>query len=309
MLARLPRMPIALLLVLALAAVAVVAGMRSAASEAALDEERQARAEFARDMGELRRSLSVPAQDARTATSALRTNLAELVTGSDRDLSTVAYDRASLVESLREAADELEANSEVDAPDGHEELPGDTVEPALRRLDGLDEQTRRVASQLRTAADETEQWADTAEELLASAEALLALDAPQTDDPDALAGWWREELETLAPYREAAENAAEHEDLAALGEAHLQLVEGLETVAELAVTRLEEGDVDGYNELLGKRIADEDPFGFNAALDEAVEQTLTRGPVAEIEDAQERTLGLLAEIDKLRRVTPSRSVA
>jgi hypothetical protein len=302
-------MTIALVLALVLAAAAVVTGMRASDADQALAEERQARTEFARDMGDLRRSLTVPAQQARTATAALRVNLAELVTGSDRDLETIAHDRAALVEALREAADELDANSEISAPDAHEELPDETVEPALRRLDGLDEQTRWVAAQLRTAADDTEQWAATAEELLASAEALLTLDAPQTDDPEALAAWWREELEMLEPYREAAEAAAEHEDLSALGEAHLQLVDGLETVAELAVTRLEREDVDAYNELLGKRIADEDPFGFNAALDEAIEETLTRGPVAEVEDAQERTLGLLSELEQLRRLTPARSAA
>jgi hypothetical protein len=298
-----------LVLAFAVAAAAVVTGMRSAATEASLAEERQARTEFARDMGEQRRSLTVPAQQARTATAELRLNLAELVTGSDRDLDAIGDDRAALVDSLREAADALEASSDLRAPDAHERLPDEAVEPVLRRLDGLDEQTRWVAAQLRTAADESEEWASDAEQLLASADDLLAMDAPDTDDPDALAAWWREELETLEPYRAAAENAAEHEDLAALGEAHLQLVEGLETVAELAATRLERGDVDGYNELLGKRIADEDPFGFRAALDEAVEETVTRGPIAEVEDAQERTLGLLNELERLRRMIPARSGA
>jgi hypothetical protein len=306
-LARLPRTTLVLLLAFAVAATAVVVGLRSAASEASLAEERQARTEFARDMGELRRSLSVPAHTARTSTAALRLNMAELVTGSDRDAASIAQDREDLVDQLRQAADQLDAHSDIAAPAAHEDLPAETVEPALDRLEGLDEQARWVAGQLRAAADDVEQWATVAEELRESTEALLALDAPGTDDPDELADRWREELETLGPYREAAEKAADREDLAALGEAHLQLIDGLEDVAEQAIERLDDGDVDGYNQLLDEELSDEDPFGFGEALDDAVSETLGDGPIAEVEEAQERTLGLLAELEQLRRSTPARS--
>jgi hypothetical protein len=307
--ARLPRMTLALIVVFAVAMAAVVIGLRASASEAAAAEQAEARTELARDLGELRRSLTSPAHEARTSTAALRLNVAELITASDRDVESIVEDREALVASLRAAADELDANSDITAPEGHDVLPDETVAPVLDRLEGLDEQTRWVAAQLRDAADEVDAWAETADELASSTEALLSMDAPDTQDPDELADHWRAELEMLEPYREAAESAAARDDLAALGEAHLEFVEGLEDVAEEAFDLLEDGDVDGYNALLDERLADDDPFGFAEAVQDAVTESLERGPIAEIEEAQERTLGLLAELEQLRRSTPARSGA
>jgi hypothetical protein len=307
--ARVPRVALLLGVVLALLATVLVVEQRASSHEAAEAERRQARAQLASDVGDLRRSLAAPAHDANRATTALRVNLAEHVTGADRDIDAIEEHRDALVAALREAADDLDEHSELRDPAGHEELPSDTVEPVLERLDGLDEQARWVAAQLRVAADEAERWGETAGALRAATEELIALDLPDTDDPDALAQRWRSEAETLEPYREAAEAASEREDLEALGQAHLRLVEGLEELAGDAVERLEAEDVNGYNALLEERLGDDDPFGFRSSLDGAVEESLSSGPIAEVEDAQERTLGLLVELEQLRRSTPARSSA
>jgi type II secretory pathway pseudopilin PulG len=306
---RLPRILLVVTLLIAMAATGVVLEQRAASQAASEDEQRQARAQVASDVGELRRSMASPAHDAKRALAALRINLAEHVTGSERDLEQIEQDREVLITALRTAADDLDDSSDLADRDLDADLPVDTLESVAQRLEGLDEQARWVAAQLRVSADEAERWGETAGALRGATEELIALDLPSTQDPEALAQRWREEAEMLEPYREAAEAAVERDDLEVLGEAHLQLVDGLEELAADAVDKLGDGDVDGYNDLLDERLGDDDPFGFRAALDDAVTESLRSGPIGEVEEAQERTLGLLVELEELRRSTPARSAA
>lgn len=293
---------------LVLAAVAVTAGAAALAEDAAQTEreQREVRAAFVADVGELRRSLLVPAHDARDATAALRLNVAHLVRSSDREHEDLVERREDLLATLRSSADALEGSLPPPSLGADEQVDEAVRAPVQARLDGLDEQASWVARQLRRTADGVEAWAEPADELRRAADDLRSRELPDRDDPDALAAAWSEELEVLATYREAAEGARDHRDLRPLGEAHLRVAGELTEIAEDAVARLEDGDVDGYNALLDERLDGDDPLG-TGEIDAATAEVLRGGVIDEVEEAQARVLGLLVELEELRRATPARS--
>jgi len=71
-----------------------------------------------------------------------------------------------------------------------------------------------------------------------------------------------------------------------------------------ALDALEDGDLDAYNALLAERLGGEDPFGFASALEDARAEVAEAAVDGPLEDARGRALGLLTELEEVRRATP-----
>lgn len=266
-------------------------------------ERRAATAEFARDVEAVRSTIADPAREGQTAATALLRHQLLLVAGEVPDPAV----GDGLVEQLRTASTELTAASTTPMPPRPDILPVATVDPVFDRLRGLEEQAADLAARFEVAADDAETWLTAVRDLdeAALTYAGSSEDLPDTADPDALADAWRGEDDRLEPYADAVEAAAGHEASAPLADAHALLVDGMRELATEAVTLLEAEDVDGYNALLADRLAGDDPFGFRAELDTARAEVADAAIEGPLEETRARALGLLTELEELRRATPA----
>lgn len=296
------------------AALAVTAGLvagavqiRAASAEQQQHAKAEARLDLNREVSELRAALTGPASQAQIAAAALRLNLHETVTGSDRDADAIADDRARLVAQLRTAADALEEASTTPLPERPSVLSVAVVDPVFIRLERLENQAAETAERLRLAAKTAEDFGAAADTLQAAAEAYLATvdNLPDSSDPDTLATNWRNELVRLDRYQQAVDEAAEVGELALLVDAHRVLIDGMREVAQQAVSLLEDGDLDGYNALLAAHLDTDDPFGFRTTLKEATELSVRGTALERLRDARGYALGLLTKLELLRRDTPA----
>jgi hypothetical protein len=276
--------------------------VRASDAEAAAVEQRTAEAQLAADLGEVRDTIATPARDGQNTASALLRHQLLLIAGEGPD--TDVGDR--LVTDLRESADELADAATTPLPERPTILPVATVDPIYARLSGLEAQAADLAETYRVAADDTEQALAAVRELETAAVAYADTSSlPSTDDPDAVADVWRAEAERLDGYQDAIDAAADVPAAAPLAAAHQQLVDGMRELTDDALARLGADDIAGYNALLSDRLGQDDPFGFSAALDEARSQVADEAIDGPLDDARERGLGLLTELDELRRTTPA----
>ena len=295
-------------LVVAVAVAMVVAATLDARATTAAERQAaaEARAELSHDLTHLRNAAATPARSARTEIAALRRTFAEAITGSDRDVTQVLDEVEARIAAIEEAADQLTAAAGLAHPAPASILPVGTTAPILSRLDALDAQTLATSDRLRAAVSDISEVARAAVELRRAAKAFAAAadELPDSDDPDRVAEAWIDELDRLAPYREAADAAAAHATLEPLASAHLLLLDDLEDFARAAVDDLEAGDLETYEDRRTAALAttDEVVDRFTAATHEALQRA-----TADIEAAEERALGLLHELEALRRATPARA--
>ncbi len=277
--------------------------IRAADAEATANEQREARAELATDLAVVRDAIAVPAREGQNGATALLRHQLELIAGEGPD--TGIGDQ--LIADLRVAADELDAASGTPLPDRPQVLPVATVDPIYARLEGLEDQAADVATTYRDAADHAEASIGALRELEAAAMAYADStdQLPSGDDPDVIADAWRAERDQLETYAAAIADAADDPVIAPLAAAHDQLVTGLRTFADDAIERLEADDLDGYNALRAERLGGEDPFGFASQLTEARDEVARAAVEGPLEEARARGLGLLTELEELRRVTPA----
>jgi hypothetical protein len=266
-------------------------------------EHRAASAELARDVESLRGALADPAHEGQVAATALLRHQLLLVAGEAPDPAV----GDGLVDQLRLAGQELAEAADTPMPDRPSILPVATVDPVFDRLTGLEAQASDLAERFGVAADEAEAWLTAVRDLDEAAMAYGASseELPSTDDPDAVAAAWRAEHDRLDPYAAAIDQAREHEASAPLAEAHAQLVEGMRELADDAVARLGADDLDGYNALLADRLAGDDPFGFSSQLEEARAEVADAAIDGGLEETRARALGLLTELEELRRAAPA----
>jgi hypothetical protein len=266
-------------------------------------EQRTARTDLAQDVEDLREALAEPARTGQTAATALLRHQLELVAGQAPDASV----GDELVAQLRLASEELADAARTPMPDRPSVLPVATVDPVFDRLLGLEDQAADLAERLAADADEAEAWIAAVRDLDDAAMTYGASteELPSTDDPDALAAAWRAEAERLDDYAAAVDRAADHEGGAPLADAHGLLVDGMRELAADAAGRLEAGDVDGYNALLADRLAGDDAFGFASALEPAREEVAEAAIDGHLEETRARALGLLTELEELRRAAPA----
>jgi hypothetical protein len=301
---------VAVLIALALVVLAVLQVRSSAAAAQAAQEDARVAAEqeLASDVHELRTDLAVPARQARTATASLRVLVGAAVTGTalveapDGDpLETVATRTAT----LRETAVRLERAADGPLPTRPGALRSASLDALLPRLDPLGEQARATAEHLRTAAAEADELAAAALGLHAAARDLVAgTDTlPSSDDPAAVAAAWDEELDRLHAYLEAIEAAEAVPALRALAGVHRDAVEPLATFAEEAVATLAAGDLDAYNDRREAELGAIDTAAVGEALTAATAEVLPQA-VQQLEHAEGRALGLLHELERVRRATP-----
>lgn len=290
-------------LVVAGGVTAAVVDARSATAEAHRAELAAASTELGRDVSQLRHRVAAPAHDAQQATAALQVLVAEAVTGSHRDAAAVSADIERLGDQLRRQADRLEDAAAQPLPPRPEALPVTSVDPLFARLAPLDEQVQDVAAHLRETATQVGELAAAAERLhAAAADYAAATDSlPDGDDPDVHATAWRNELARLEDYRAAVDTAAGFEGLAQLAGAHAGLVEALEGLATDALAELEAGDIEGYNARVEAGVGDDAITTWQSELQAAVAPALDAPAVRHLERSRALTLGLVKELDNLRR--------
>lgn len=263
--------------------------------------EATARAELEAEVVAHRQGMHAPAVDARANVASLRLLLADAIVGSDQAdgddvLLERINDRAARVHA---AADRIDDAAHDAASRPSAVSVASDVTPVLQRLDNLGDQAPDVTERLRAAADDAVDTARAAiglrHEVASYASATGELS--DSDDPDDLVDAWSQEVERLAAYRSAAESAAARPELADHAAAHLAVIDLLEELADAALDDLEDGDLDAYNDRLGDH-----PDQLDAPLEElhdSLEDAVTTA-VGDLEAAENRTLGLLVELDELR---------
>ncbi|MTV24284.1 hypothetical protein FTX61_02430 [Nitriliruptoraceae bacterium ZYF776] len=279
-----------------------LAAQQVASADAAATERERAAASTSlhHDVSALRTALADPARDGHVAATALaRHQLAVLAGDADDDLTE------QLVEDLREAAAQLAEASGTPLPDRPEVLSVAAIDPVFARLDGLEQQAAQLAERFTVAADEAASFDASLRELDAAAAAYAegAADASGST-PEEVAASWDDELERLEAYDEALAEARELEALRPTVEAHERLVDGMRELAEAAQDDLADGDLDAHNERLEETLAGDDPFGVVAALRDARTDLAERWAEGPLQQARSEALGLLTELDHLRRATP-----
>lgn len=308
--------PMLAITVLAVAG-AVGAGSMTTAQLRAEQAVQRERAEADAQLGEAvdawRRETTTAALLGRDAAASLRVLLAETIMGSETDGSEPA-DEGTLdgldrrVGQLRDAAEQLRAAAS-DAPDRAPEGASATrAETLLARVATLADQARATADRLEAAAEDARRLGEAAFGLTTEARTYAAKAAEATErvaeeegDPERLLAVWRDEADRLAPYRRAAETAAEHPVLYPLAHAHLELLDALEATASEAVDQLERDDLDAYNAAREQRLATTDTLARRLVT--AIDRTLPPA-VAVLEAGEDRALGLLTELEELRRAFP-----
>ncbi|MEX2504296.1 MAG: hypothetical protein WD378_05565 [Egicoccus sp.] len=294
----------------ALAAVAVVAGTTGAVVH---DREQAAaveRAELAAatstltsEVSQLRHAVAAPVHDTQQTTAALQVLVAEAITGSDRAPADVLEDVQRVTDQLRSQAERLDEAASAPLPSRSGTLPVAGLDPLFARLEPLDEQARGLAVHLRESADRVEQLAGAATHLqVAAAEyAASSGELPDGEDPDVHATAWRAELERLAVYRTAVDEAADHAALGGLADAHAGLLDALETLAADALAELEAGDIDGYNARVAAGVEDEVIATWREGLSVGADAALEAPAMDHLERSRGLTLGLVKELDNVRR--------
>jgi hypothetical protein len=300
----------------ALLAVTVVVLPDSTPDESPSDDALQASAEDDRDadaaqtrliadLGERRTAMSEPAFTARENTARLRLLLAEAVAGGDREADRVLEQIDVVVARLDDAADALDEAAAAPAPDRPGELDSEALDALLAGLDGLQGQAADVADRLRTATSGATEVANASLELRSAAQRFAGGQdhLPDGDDPEVVASAWSEDADRLAAYEQAALAASELPQLEAHAEVHHEIASALTQLADRAIGDLDAGDLDAYNARISDRLAE-----VTAALDD-LEPRLgdsLQAVVADAESAEERTLGLLSELEQLRAAIPAR---
>jgi hypothetical protein len=282
-----------------------VVQVRSEAIAAEEAERRAAEHELDRDVYALRTELVTPAHAAERSAAELLVTVVETVTGSERDAETIGGTLDALIADLRTAADQLDEAAAQPMPSRPQAVPVQTADLIFGRLEALEGQASEVAAQLRHAADEAEVFSSAAHELSSAAATYAAStdELPSSDDPAVLADAWRAEDDRLDDYRAAVERAAETPGLEELSSSHEQLIDTMRTLADDAVTALDEGDVDGYNALLADVLGDENATSLPEELVAATESALETTTLTELQDARTAALELLIDLEDLRRVT------
>lgn len=290
------------LAVVALAGGGIAAQQVASADAAATERERaSASTELRQEIATVRTALADPARDGHVAASALARHQLAALAGGDEDPELT--DR--LVGELREAADELEEASRTPLPDRPDVLSVSAVDPVFERLDGLEQQAARLAERLHAVADEAETF-ETSRTALNTAAAAYADGAASASGstPDEVAASWRDERERLDDYAAAINEAREVPALAPLANAHALLVDGMYVLTDDALADLDQGDLDGHNARLEDTLAGDDPFGVAEALGDAKAQLADRWASGPLQQARGEALGLLTELEHLRRATP-----
>lgn len=294
----------------AIAGVAVVAGATGAILHGREQSAAAQRAELAAatstltsEVAQVRNAVAAPVHDAQQTTAALRVLVAEAITGSDRAPGDVLADVERAADHLRDQAGRLEASASTPLPSRPDTLTIAGVDPLFARLDPLDEQARDLAEHLRASADQVTSLAAavTALQTAAADYADATRDLPTGNDPDVHATAWRAEIERLATYRAAVDEAADHAALDGLVAAHTALLDALDVLAADALAELEAGDVDGYNARVAAGVDDEVVAAWREGVAAGADTALDAPAIHHLDRSRALTLGLVKELDNVRR--------
>lgn len=291
--------------------VAVTALVQLRPSSAAAQEAAAVQAtpdqEVTNDLRTVRDRFAAPAFDARATTASLRVLVADAVTGSavtDAPTLDPLETIGERTSSLRETAVRLSHAADRSLPLRATAVSSPTIEALLQRLDLVAAQAKTTAEHLHTAAQHADEVGTAALALHTAAQDLVARtsDLPETDDPDVVAGAWADEHDRLQAYLDAIAAAEEVPALASIAAVHRDVAEPLADFAHTAVATLEDGDLDAYNEQLAAGFG-VDVDAVREALVAATTEALPTA-VGSLEQAENRALGLVNELERLRRSTP-----
>lgn len=296
-----------LVAVIALAVALIAVQLRATTAAAEAEARAVAEHQLTSDVHTFREALAAPAQEARTTAASLRLLLAETVSG-----SAAAGDAATLdtlqarATTLRGAADQLDTAAASPQPRRPADLPAEDVDALLQRLGPVDAQAHGAAALLRDAAADAVATAQAAHGLHAAVADLVdhTQELPDGDEPEVIVEAWAAEAELHAAYLDAIEAADDIPALAPLTVVHRDLAERLRVVADDGAEALADGDLDAYNERLAEQLGALDAEELRDELREATASALAAA-VADVEAAEEHALGLLHELERLRRDTPS----
>jgi hypothetical protein len=293
-------------LAVAVAAVAGLIQVRLATESAQQQARTDAQQGLSTDLRAVRASFATPAHAGSDATAALRILAARAILGGDQDVADLTEDLDRRLATLHATADELELASVHPLPDRPSELRIAVVDEAFAQLLPLDDQAATTAGHLRRAALHTGEVTEVALALADAAAdyAVAADDLPDSDDPDEIAAAWQRELNRLDDYDAAVTVAESVEAAAPLTRAHRELVDHLTGFATAAVADLDGDDVDAYNERLAAELAPDTRTDVTAAVAVASHEVLD-DTLRELERAQDHVLGLLDQLERLRRATPA----
>ena len=296
----------------ALAGLAVVAGATGAVLYGREQSAAAQRAELAAatstltsEVSQVRHAVAAPVHDAQQTTASLRVLVAEAITGSERAPADVLADVQRAADQLHGQAERLEASASTPFPSRPDALTLAGVDPLFARLEPLDEQARDLAEHLRGSADRVTSLvaAVTALQTAAVDYADATQDLPTGADPDVHATAWRAEIDRLATYRAAVDDAAGHAALDGLVAAHTGLLDALDALAADALAELEAGDVDGYNARVAAGIDDEVIATWRERLAAGADTALDAPTIRHLDRSRALTLGLVKELDNVRRST------
>jgi hypothetical protein len=290
-------------------AVAAVAGLvqaRNATGHAQAQARADAQQQLSNELRMVRAAFATPAHAGSDATAALRILAAGAILGSERDTADLAADLDRRLATLRDAADALEDASVHPIPDRPSALRVAVVDEVFGQLEPLDDQAARTATHLRDAADHTARVTAASLDLARAASDYAAGsdELPDSDDPEQIASAWRDELDRLADYDAAVSTAETVAAAAPLAQAHRELVDHLIGLANAAIDDLEGDDVDAYNERLTDELGRDSLDALTTEVADA-SQAVLDPTLRELELAQDHVLGLLDQLERIRRATPA----
>lgn len=259
----------------------------------------QVRAEISERYGEL----ATAARAGADISSDLQVNLQEHLTVSERSDEEIAEERESLEDDLGDAAEALQELATAPLPDIPEMADESAISGDLEELAAAQGQAGELGSQLAQAATGVDAWSNALTALREQADRYVETveGQPETSDPDRLQEQWRDELELLREYREAAEAAAEIPGLEPLAEAYLTYIDANIEFAEEAIELLEAEEIDAYNERLREVFGDDDPFGFQEAAGAATIEALDLGVLGDLTEARDAAASYALEVERRQR--------
>lgn len=287
-------------LVVALAVLAVMTVLQQRANqEAELAADRaEARAELAEAVVTRAEDYEAPATGLAEDATTLRATLGQLVTESETSDGELTERARTLLEQVGARAEVLTELTAREVPEPAELVDPDRAVEVLRELETLRAEAGALAEEAPAAATDVAAWLRAVAEVNAAVAAHVEQveSEPSTSDPAELVELWEAERPALERLATAAAVADDVEGLAAWSAAHEQYATSLLAWIDEAVTLLEDGDIDTYNERFDQLFDTDDPFGFGAAVAASTDQALASPALVALGTLEQRATIVLEAV-------------
>lgn len=290
----------ALGLVVALAALAIMTALQQQANNQAREgaQRASARAAFAEDVVLAAEDYKPIAATVDTQAGTLRDALEQHLAETERSDAELAAQASTASERLLAASEAIAALTARDVPQPPELVDADRAVEVLVALETLRAEANALSGEIEVAVRDAEQWlatvSDVNQALAAHIEQVEA--EATTSDPGELISLWRDERPALLRLSVAATAADDLDGLGPWARAHADYADGVGGWIDEAVTLLDTGEIDTYNERFDEVFGVDDPFGFGAAVAAATDDALTSPSLLQLGTLQERAQLVLEAI-------------